>query len=51
MGLLGGKKKTYSGVGSAVQNLLADKLDNNLNTLTVSAQQNGTDLGEALKSS
>ena len=49
MGLLGGKKKTYSGVGSAVQNLLADKLDNNLNTLTVSAQQNGTDLGEAFK--
>ena len=49
MGLFGGKKKTYSGVGSAVQNLLADKLDNNLNTLTVSAQQNNTDLGEAFK--
>lgn len=49
MSLFGGKKKTYSGVGSAVQNLLADKLDNNLNTLTVSAQQNNTDLGEAFK--
>ena len=48
MGLFS-SKKTYSGVGSAVQNLLANELTNNLNTVTYSAILNNNDIGETFK--
>lgn len=43
------KRITVSGVGSAVQNLLGEKIDNALATTVVSAQQNQADLGETFK--
>lgn len=43
------KRITVSGVGSAVQNLLGEKIDNALVTTVVSAQQNQTELGTAFK--
>lgn len=49
MGLLSNKKKTYSGVGSAVQNLHNGPIESMLTTTVVSAQINEKDLGEAFK--
>lgn len=48
MGLFSSKKKTYSGVGSAVQNLLSNPLSNTINTVAVNALANNKDLGDQL---
>lgn len=49
MGLFSSKKKTYSGVGSAVQNLLSNPLENTMSTVAVTSIVNNKDLGDQLK--
>lgn len=51
MGLFSGKKKTYSGVGSAVQNLISSEPESSLVTTVVSSKVNSTDLSESIKNS
>lgn len=49
MGIFSSKKKTFSGVGSAVQNLLNGEVENFLATTVVSANINKKDLGETFQ--
>lgn len=49
MGIFSSKKKTFSGVGSAVQNLLSGEVENFLATTVVSANINKKDLGETFQ--
>lgn len=47
--MFGSRKKTFSGVGSAVQNLLNGEVEKLLTTVAVSATINGDDLGDSFK--
>lgn len=51
MGFFSGKKVTYSGVGSAIQNLHSGELSNSLTSAVLSANLNNTDVGKAFKDS